>query len=119
MSVQPTQPMLGSGVDGRYDHNKPGEAALVYSRPWDTNQERMTTQALAAASVPGAELADMVRPPLQIDPFPPRYGYRTRALGITDMIDIDQEYLPKFNDYSGGPAGYSGTSRNAQGQGSW
>jgi hypothetical protein len=111
--------MLGSGVDGRYDHTKGWEKPLVYDRPWDTNQERMVTQALAAASVPGAELADMVRPPLKIDAFPPRLGYRTRALGIEDMIDIDEEYLPKFNDFSGGPAGYSGTSRNVQGSGSW
>lgn len=113
------QPLLGPGTDGRYDRTKPYEKPLVYDRPWDTNMERLTSQALASALVPGAELADQVRPPLDIDPFPPRYGYRTRALGITDMIDINQEYLPKFNDYSGTPAGYDGTSRNVTGSSSW
>ena len=115
------QPVIGPGTDGRYDRTKKQnpDSDLIYNRPWDTNMERLTTQALAAATVPGQELADMVRPPMDIDPFPPRYGYRVRELGITDMIDIDEEYLPKFNDYSGTPAGYQGTSRNAMGSGSW
>jgi hypothetical protein len=113
-------PVRGTGRDGRYDHTKPQDKlpSWSYDRPWASHEEHLTTQALAVALMPGQEVADSVRPPLpQVIAFRPKFGYRTRALGIEDMIDINTEYAPNFNDYSGTPAGYQGASRNAQG--SW
>lgn len=108
--------------DGRYDHTKPWNAIPPWSqnRPFASSEERLTTLALETALVPGAELAEMVRPPLpQVNPFPPRFGYRTRELSVSDIITgVDAVSFPSQN-YSGGPGGYSGTSRNSQGTGTW
>jgi hypothetical protein len=108
--------------DGRYDRTKPYEGLPNYgmNRPFASNEERLTSRALEAATVPGAELQEMVRPPLpQVQLFPPRFGYRTRELSISDIIsDIDAVTFPAQN-YSGGPNDYSGTSRNSQGTGMW
>lgn len=91
-----------------------------YNRPWASNEERLTTQAISAALIPAEQIRDQVRPPLDmVDPFRPRYGYRTRQLGIDDVIDVALIYAEPRNDYSGGTSGYSGTSRNTQGTGTW
>lgn len=92
-----------------------------YIGPWATKEEQLTTQALAAATVPGADLQELVRPPLpQVQLFPPRFGYRSRELGLSDVIDVDAVYeQPASTRYAGGLGGYEGTQRNAQGQGFW
>lgn len=107
--------------DTVYDNrpwNRPPDWA--YLRPWATNEERLTQQAIQAALVPGQELVDQVRPPLdQVQLFPPRFGYRTRALGIDDIIDIDNVDPATRYDYSGTQSGMGGTSRNSSGTGTW
>lgn len=87
-----------------------------YMGPFGNLEEALTARALSAATMPGDQLSELVRPPLkQINPFPPRFGYRTRALGIGDIMDVDDIYRqPKF---AGGFGAYEGTSRNAQGTG--
>lgn len=111
-----------STPDGRYDHTKPWNTLPPWSinRPFASNEERLTTQALEAALIPGIELQELVRPPLpQVQLFPPRFGYRTRELSIADIITgVDAVSFPSQN-YSGGPGGYEGTSRNSQGTGTW
>lgn len=110
--------------DGRYDRQRtwvpqvsprPIAQRWQYTGPFASNEERMTQQAVHAAVLPGAELAAMVRPPLpQIDPFPERYGYDRTAPGILDIIEVSRKYTePRVSWYSGGVAGYSGTSRNS------
>lgn len=99
----------------------------VYNRrPWDyvgpfanTTDQRIS-EALSVNSIPGDKLSALVRPPLpQVKLFPPRFGYRSRQLGIEDVIDVDQIY--QMPDPAGGHVqpGYEGTSRNTQGSGSW
>ena len=109
-------------ADGRYDHTKPWNKMPPWSqdRPFASNEERLTTAALNVALIPGAELSAMVRPPLpQVQLFPPRFGYRTRELSLTDILtDTPAVTFPSQN-YSGGPGGYEGTSRNSQGTGTW
>jgi hypothetical protein len=115
----------GSGVDGRYDHTKPWSQRppfqpdqvakrWQYSGPWSSNEERLTSQALMVMNIPGADISKMVRPPLpQIRLFPDRYGYDRRTIGIDDIVSIDRNYVePRVGWYSGGVAGYSGSSRN-------
>ena len=77
-----------------------------------SNQERLTSQALyAATSVPGAMLQAKVRPPLdQIVLFPPRFGRLKTEPGLRDCLTVDRFYQGNFNMMSGGPAGYSGSS---------
>ena len=116
-------PLRGPGGDGQHDPNATGaenKPKWGRYRPADTHEEMMTTAALQAAFIPGQVLADNVRPPLsQVDPFRPRTGYRTRALGVADMVQVDDIYQPPRIDFSGGPAQYDGATRNSQDMGSW
>lgn len=115
-------------TDGRYDYTKPWNNPITdqqgrpklpkwsYLGPWSSNEERLTQQALMVATIPGADLAELVRPNLpQLRLFPDRFGYGERPQpGIDDVISIDRVYTePRVSWYSGGPAGYSGSSRNS------
>ena len=112
--------------DGNYDYTKPWRAPVQpdqvakrwqYNGPWSSNMERLTSQALMAATIPGSELSAMVRPPLpQIQLFPERYGYNRDVPGIDDIVTVDRTYVePRISWYSGSPAGYTGASRNTLG----
>lgn len=112
--------------DGSYDYTKPWRAPVQpdqvakrwqYNGPWSSNMERLTSQALMIATIPAAEISQMVRPPLpQIRLFPDRYGYDRRAVGIDDVVTVDRNYVePRISWYSGSPAGYTGASRNTLG----
>ena len=111
--------------DGRYDRTKPWVPGVApepamprwqYLGPFASNEERLTQQAIQANTLPGHELADIVRPPLMINPFPPRYGYDQRVPTIYDVMDVERSYTePRVSWYSGSPAGYEGTSRNTLG----
>lgn len=117
---------MASKFDGRYDRTKPWQVASpaeedyaqpkwTYNGPWASNMERLTQQALMVATIPGAQLQEMVRPPLpQIRLFPDRFGYGLRSQPeIDDVVSIDRNYIePRVSWYSGSPAGYSGSSRN-------
>ena len=115
-----------NNTDGRYDYTKPWQSASpveedyaqpkwTYNGPWASNMERLTQQALLAATIPGAQLQEQVRPPLpQIRLFPPRFGWGNRTQPeIDDVVTLDRVYTePRISWYSGSPAGYSGSSRN-------
>lgn len=114
-----------SQFDGRYDYTKPWQTQMVsspsgnprwtYNGPWSSNEERLTQQALMVATIPGAQIQQMVRPNLpQIRLFPDRFGYgERRQPEMDDIVSIDRNYVePRVSWYSGGPAGYTGSSRN-------
>ena len=110
-------------VDGVYDHTKPWRAPVQpdqvakrwqYNGPWSTNAERLVSQALMVMNIPGKDIQAMVRPPLpQVQPFPPRFGDRTRELSIEDVMDVNEEFEPTRVDFTREPGGYQGTARNA------
>jgi hypothetical protein len=126
---------MPNSPDGVYDRTKPWRGGLdpagnannryaptsseqnwSYLGPWASNEERLTQQALVVATISGAKLQEMVRPNLpQIRLFPDRFGYGTRTQPeIEDVVSIDRVYTePRVSWYSGGPAGYSGASRNS------
>lgn len=116
---------MPQSVDGVYDYTKPwrgGEPSDVvqprwsYAGPWATNEERLTQQALMVATIPGAQIQQMVRPNLpQLRLFPDRFGYGVRYQpAIEDVVSVDRVYTePRVSWYSGGVAGYSGASRNS------
>ena len=115
---------MTNSFDGNYDYTKPWRAPVqpdqvakryTYEGPWATNMERLTQQALMVMTIPGADLQQMVRPPLpQIRLFPDRFGYGDRGQpGIEDIVTIDRHYAePRVSWYSGGVAGYSAAARN-------
>ncbi len=88
------------------------------SKPWQSNAERLVSEALAASQAPQSVILQ-IRPPLpQIVPFPPRFGYPTvtqRAFGIRQVVGVEHIYGDARNEISGGPASYSGASRNILG----
>jgi hypothetical protein len=90
-------------------------ADSVYDRthPWDSLPERILTDALSVANIPGDVLALQSAPPPVVRPlFPPRFGYRDTALGIQDVLQVDKVYpSPSTNSYTGTQGGYSGSSR--------
>ena len=116
---------MANEFDGNYDRTKPwrnnltdmqGRPKWTYSGPWSSNEERLTQQALMVATIPGKDLAELVRPNLpQIRLFPGRFGFGERLQpGIDDVVSIDRNYVePRVSWYSGSPAGYSGSSRNS------
>jgi hypothetical protein len=86
------------------------------TRPWASNEERLTTEALSAAVIPGAVLQARVAPPLpRVVAFRPRFGYEQRALGIADIVNLDVLFPGARVDYSGSRSGYSGSSFPALG----
>ena len=112
--------------DGQYDRTKPWIPNVApkpiaprwqYLGPFASNEERMTQQAIQANNLPGMELAEIVRPPLpQVRLFPDRYGYEQRVPDIYDVMDVSRSYTEsRISWFSGGPAGYEGTSRNSLG----
>jgi hypothetical protein len=81
--------------------------------PFANAQEAFMARALKAVTMPAHLIPDIVRPPLpQINMFPPRYGYRTRELGIMDVMDVNDEFQPTRVDFTQEKGAYSGTARN-------
>ncbi len=93
---------------------------FLQQNPWQSNEERLTSEALQAAYTP-AEILAQVRPPLQqIQLFPPRYGYgdaSSRVPTIMDVLDVFRQVPDKRTSLSGGPAGWQASARNVQGSG--
>lgn len=86
------------------------------TRPWASNEERLTTEALASATIPGAVLQAQVAPPLpRVVAFRPRFGYERDALRIDDIVNLDVIFPGARVDYSGSRSGYSGSSFPALG----
>jgi hypothetical protein len=118
---------MSQKTDGVYDYTKPWRNGVpsdvvqprwTYAGPWASNEERLTQQALMVATIPGSEIQKMVRPNLpQIRLFPNRFGFGERPQpGIEDVVTIDRVYTePRVSWYSGGVAGYTGSSTNSLG----
>lgn len=90
------------------------QADTVYNhnRPWQSNEERLTSDSLAYADVP-AEQIRAIRPPVPQTLFRQPYGYAEyaqRQLRITD-IGLVADMYPQV-DYTGRVSGYSGSLRN-------
>lgn len=96
-------------ADGYYNHrpwNSRTPVQLV--RPNATYEDSMTAHALQATMGEPSESIRARRPPMQIDLFPPRFGYRTETMGIRDIVRVDDLY--ERRDFSQMKSGYGGTS---------
>lgn len=81
----------------------------IAKRPqFQSYEDQVTAQALAAAMTESPDEIRSIRPPLPINPFPPKFGYRQEALGIADIVRVDD--LFQRYDFSGKQSGYQGTS---------
>jgi len=68
----------------------------------------MTKSALAADYEMDDDQIRQIRGPLNLDLFPPRFGYRDEPIGIADVARLDDIY--RRVDFSQRQSGYSGTS---------
>lgn len=88
----------------------------LQASPWQRNEERLVTQALAVAAIPGAVLQAEVKPPLpQVHPFPPRFGYpsyQERQFDVDTVLNFPRAYRNRQDDTSGGVAGIQSSARN-------
>jgi len=117
--------MSGHFADGVYNRRPwvaPTEAAMPpqeYLGPFQSNQERLLSQALATWTMPGAELQQYVRPPLpQVKLFPPRFGYSENEIGIEDLVNLPRKIASTQrveSDYSQTPNTTESTSTNSLG----
>lgn len=111
---------LQDGVYARKPWVAPPEAAYPpqeYLGPFASNQERLLSQALAAATMPGSDLQQIVRPNLpQVQLFPPRYGYVKTAYSLEDIMEVTARTYER-TDYAQQPNTQESTSRNSLGWG--
>jgi hypothetical protein len=81
--------------------------------PFGSVQEALLTRAVRSVTLPAMMVQDIVRPPLpQVQLFPPRFGYRTRELGVEDVMNVDSEFQPTRTDFSQSNGSFQGTGRN-------
>lgn len=89
-----------------------GPGVYDYQRPWGSNEERLTTEALERAIDPGAVLQAVQAPLPQIQQFPPHYGYPdklSRTPTINQVVNITDRFVRY--DFSGSTSGYAGSER--------
>jgi hypothetical protein len=78
--------------------------------PWEPFPERLVSERLAAFANANAAVVAMVRPPIpMIGKVAPKFGYRQRALGIDDVVRVNEVFGPNSDPSTQRP-GYSGTS---------
>lgn len=97
--------------DGRYDSRPWNADPLSSGKRPGTGEELPVDAILSLLQVPQVPARDV---PEQVM-FRTRTGYRTRALDIRDIINIDDVYGGRV-DFSQTPADFSSTSRNDLGQ---
>lgn len=79
--------------------------------PWQSNEERLVSEALGATAGMSMEEIQAIRPPIpRMNLFPDRFGYEKRALGIMDVLDISESYPGARIDYAGNRSGMEGSS---------
>lgn len=98
------------------EEENPTRPQVDYGIRFTDREEALTKKAITSVTMPGDVLGDVVRPELpQVALFRPRYGYRSRAIGIFDVMNANQLYEQEEEYLSG----FSGTSRYSNGNGSW
>jgi len=113
---------FADGVYNRRPWTAPAEAAMPpqeYIGPFQSNQERLMSQSLAAWNMTGAEIQEYVRPPLpQIQLFPARFGYTDTEIGIEDLINLPRRVATTQrveSDFSQTPNTQESSSTNSLG----
>jgi hypothetical protein len=84
------------------------DVPIQIQRPNGSYEDQRTGAALASQMEMSADEIRAIRPPLPINPFPPRFGYRVDAFGIGDIVHLDD--LFRRYDFSGSQSGYQASS---------
>lgn len=104
----------GRFADSVYDHNAPSQQRAGYAyneRPgYNSNEERLVSQALAAQQNVDPELLRTMRPSAVTNLFPPRFGYDRTVLGIRDVVQVNRRYPDSSAQFSGLSGSYTSMS---------
>ena len=108
---------MSDGVYSRKPWQAPPEAAYPpqqYVGPFASNQERLLSQSMAVNMMTGAEIQELVRPPLpQVKLFPDRFGYTDVELTIEDIIALPRVNQQRVeSDFRQTPNTTESSSRN-------
>jgi len=103
-------------ANGQYDMaaawNRP---TAVYNAPTGTWEDTLIRQADIVMTMDRAAISAVVRPSLP-SILPPGYKARHRLLSIEDVVNSPERSVdPGLGQYSGSPAGYSGSPQNGFG----
>lgn len=79
-----------------------------YTKPFQQLEEQRVNYMLLANAT--AEASNRKPPIPYIGKVTPRFGYRTDAPGIADVLNVDDIFPSQFGDWSGSVSGYQGTS---------
>lgn len=94
-----------------YDYSKreyQDDSVYNFQRPSQSFAEQLVSAKLVANAHADAT---NVRPPIpNIGRIPNRFGYRTYAPGITDVLIVDDSFSAQFGNFSGVEGGFAGTS---------
>lgn len=82
--------------------------------PSFTKEESIVNNTLLRSLVP-SEMLRQTRPPIPLDPFPPRFGYRKMEPTIYEVIDVPRNRVDARDDYSGAYGRFQGSSRPSLG----
>lgn len=102
--------------DTRYQNHpwEPGPSG-TYVAPFGSAEYVQTQDALDSVTAMHYEVAERPVPLRQINPFPPRLGYRQTAPGIREILSTARLYPDQSRTLSGTEAGYTGSPRNIHG----
>lgn len=113
---------FSDGVYNRRPWVAPPEAANPpqdYVGPFQSNQERLLSQSMAAWTMGREEVQEYVRPPLpQVKLFPPRFGYTEHEITIEDISQMPRKTATTQrveSDFSQTPNTTESTSTNSLG----
>lgn len=88
--------------------------------PFKSKEESQVSYTLMLQTAPSEALRE-IRPwsgVEQIPLFRPRFGYRTEAPGVLDVLDLDRANIYNTN-YTGGAWDINASSRNTGASGQW
>jgi len=91
----------------------PENSSSVYdqSHPWQSNEERLVSEALGATAGMSVEEIQAIRPPLpRVRLFPKRFGFKKQTINIEDVLDINRAYPGARVDYAGNKSGMEGSA---------
>lgn len=102
---------MAATADTVYGRRAWGSPPLQIQKPNQTHEQYLTGLALESAMSMTADQIRLIRPPVPAQLFPPRYGYRTEALGIEDIVQVDRIF--QRTDFAQNKSGMEGTSTPA------
>ena len=102
---------MANNADTVYGRRAWGSPPVQIQQPNQTHEQYLTGLALESVMSMTADQVRQIRPPVPAQLFPPKFGYRTEALGIEDIVNVDSIF--RRTDFARNKSGMEGTSTPA------